>query len=96
MKLLQLAMLLAMTGTAAAAGKDAPAPTGAATTGQQETPLGLYIIPWRNADAKGGTGRPARLLDEALRPHDAEVFGREVEYYRALSEHLEKTGKLTP
>ena len=65
-------------------------------TGQQETPLGLYIVPWRNSDAEGGADKPARLLDEALLPHDSEVFHREIQYNRALSEHLEKEGKVTP
>ena len=70
--------------------------TGTTVIGEQEAPLGLYIMPWRQSQAQAGLDRPARLLDEALVPLDPEVFKRQVEYHRALSEHLEKTGKSTP
>ena len=70
--------------------------TGTTVIGEQEAPLGLYIMPWRQSQAQAGLDRPARLLDEALLPLDPEVFKRQVEYNRALSEHLEKTGKATP
>jgi len=53
-------------------------------------------VPWRNSDAAGGPGRPARMMDEALTLHDDEVFDRQVEYYRALSEHLAQSGRVTP
>jgi hypothetical protein len=71
---------------------------GAGTTvvGERETPIGLYIMPWRQSEAQGGLDRPARLLDEELRPLDPEVFRRQVEYHRALTEHLQKTGRATP
>lgn len=71
---------------------------GAGTTvvGEREAPIGLYIMPWRQSSAEAGLDRPARLLDEALMPLDPEVFRRQVEYHRALSEHLEKTGRATP
>jgi hypothetical protein len=70
--------------------------TGTTVIGEQEAPLGLYIMPWRQSQAQAGLDRPARLLDEALLPLDPEVFKRQVEYHRALSEHLAKTGKSTP
>ena len=93
-RMLGPALVIAALAPAAHAQK---APTLQTTvTGQQETPLGLYIIPWRNSDATGGADKPARLLDEALLPHDAEVFSREIEFHRALSEHLEQQGKITP
>jgi len=71
---------------------------GAGTTvvGEREAPIGLYIMPWRQSQAEGGLDGPARLLDVELRPLDPEVFRRQVEYHRALSEHLEKTGRATP
>lgn len=71
---------------------------GAGTTvvGERETPIGLYIMPWRQSEVQGGLDRPARLLDEELRPLDPEVFRRQVEYHRALTEHLQKTGRATP
>ena len=71
---------------------------GAGTTvvGEREAPIGLYIMPWRQSQAEGGLDRPARLLDEALLPLDPEVFRRQVEYHRALTDHLERTGRATP
>jgi len=71
-------------------------PLGMSVVGDQESPIGLYIMPWRNSAAEGGLDRPARLLDEALLPLDPDVFRRQVEYHRALSEHLEKQGLITP
>ena len=72
------------------------ATTGTTVIGEQESPIGLYIMPWRQSGAQAGLDRPARLLDEALLPLDLEVFKRQVEYNRALSVHLEKTGRATP
>lgn len=74
----------------------APPKLGTTIVGEQDTALGLYIMPWRNSAAEGGLDRPARLLNEALGPVDLDVFRRQVEYYRALSEHLQKTGRATP
>ena len=72
------------------------AASGTTVIGEQDSPIGLYITPWRNSAAAGGLDRPARLLDEALLPLDPDVFKRQVEYHRALSEHLSKTGRATP
>lgn len=74
----------------------APPTAGTTVIGEQDSPIGLYIMPWRNSAAQGGLDRPARLLDEALLPLDQDVFRRQVEYHRALSEHLEKQGLVTP
>jgi hypothetical protein len=76
--------------------QQAPAPAGMTIIGEQESPIGLYIMPWRNSAAAGGLDRPARLLEEALLPLDPEVFRRQVEYHRALTRHLEKSGRATP
>ena len=70
--------------------------TGTTVIGEQEAPIGLYIMPWRQSQSQAGLDRPARLLDEALLPLDLDVFKRQVEYHRALSAHLEKTGRATP
>lgn len=70
--------------------------SGTTIVGEQETPLGLYIMPWRGSTAASGLDRPARFLREALVPVDSDVFRRQVEFYRALSEHLEKSGRATP
>jgi hypothetical protein len=76
-------------------GPAAQAP-GMTVIGEQESPLGLYIMPWRNSSASGGLDRPARLLEEALLPIDPKVFNRKVIYHKALSEKLEQTGRITP
>jgi len=76
-------------------GPAAQAP-GMTVIGEQESPLGLYIMPWRNSQAQGGLDRPARLLEEALLPLDPKVFNRLVVYHKALSEKLEQTGRVTP
>jgi hypothetical protein len=70
--------------------------TGTTVIGEQEAPIGLYIMPWRQSQAQAGLDRPARLLDEALLPLDLDVFKRQVEYNRALTVHLEKAGRATP
>ena len=61
---------------------------GTTIVGDRESPIGLYITPWRNAAPQAELDRPARFLEEALTPLDAEVFRRQVEYYNTISEHL--------
>jgi len=70
--------------------------TGTTVIGEQEAPIGLYIMPWRQSQSQAGLERPARLLDEALLPLDPDVFKRQVEYHRVLSAHLQKNGRATP
>lgn len=69
---------------------------GTTVVGEQEAPIGLYITPWRNSAAAGGLDRPARLLDEALMPLDPDEFSRYVNYNRALTQWLQRTGKKQP
>lgn len=66
-----------------------PPKAGSGTTivGERESPIGLYITPWRNSAPEAELDRPARLLDEAMLPVDPDVFSRYVEYYNALAEH---------
>jgi len=54
-------------------------------TGEGESPLGLYLTPWRDSRPEKDIDRPARLLQEDMRPIDQDVFERQVEYYDALS-----------
>lgn len=69
---------------------------GTTIVGERESPIGLYITPWRNAYAEADIDRPARLLQEPLLPIDEDVFLRQVEYHRALSGALEAKGVNTP
>jgi hypothetical protein len=58
---------------------------GTTIIGDRESPIGLYITPWRNAAAEADIDRPARLLSLELDPLDRRVFARQVEYYDALT-----------
>ena len=78
------------------AGAVEKARSGTTVIGDQESPIGLYIMPWRQSQSQAGLDRPARLLDEALLPLDPEVFKRQVEYHRALTEPLENSGRAAP
>ncbi|MGH8505290.1 MAG: hypothetical protein ACRETM_04915 [Stenotrophobium sp.] len=55
-----------------------------------ESPIGLYITPWRSSHAQKGIDRPARLLQAQMLPIDESVFKRQVQYYEALSAAAEK------
>ncbi|SHH32601.1 hypothetical protein SAMN04488068_3293 [Hydrocarboniphaga daqingensis] len=58
---------------------------GTTIIGERESPIGLYITPWRNASAEVDIDRPARLLSVQLEGLDRKVFSRQVEYYEALT-----------
>lgn len=79
-----------------AAARVAEPSVGTTIIGERESPIGLYITPWRDADAEADIDRPARLLQEKLQPLDEKVFLRQVEYYEALSGALKSKGKVTP
>jgi hypothetical protein len=59
---------------------------GTTIVGERESPIGLYITPWRNAFAEQDIDRPARLLRVDMTPIDRDVFTRQVEYYEALTD----------
>jgi len=75
-----------------------PAEREAGTTiiGERESPIGLYITPWRNATPEKELDRPARFLDEALMPLDPDVFRRQLEYHNTISDHLNSRSAATP
>ncbi|MGH8457362.1 MAG: hypothetical protein ACRETW_03930 [Stenotrophobium sp.] len=74
----------------AGAGK-APGEAGTTIIGDNnESPIGLYITPWRNSSAEKDYDRPARLLQEQMLPLDPGVFTRQVQYYDALSAAAKK------
>lgn len=78
--------------------RDSPAANKPGTTifGERESPIGLYITPWRDAQAEKDIDRPARLLQEKAVPIDRTVFDRQVEYYDVLTAELKKKGIVTP
>lgn len=59
--------------------------SGTTIIGDNESPIGLYITPWRESHAEKNIDRPARLLQEEMLPIDKDVFERQVEYYDALT-----------
>ncbi len=80
---------------AAPAARKAPQ-IGVNVVGERESPIGLFITPWRNASAEKDIDRPARLLQEELLPMDEDVFVRQTEYYEALSGALKEKNAVTP
>lgn len=64
--------------------------------GEKESPIGLYIMPWRESPAEKDIDRPARLLQEQMLPIDRVVFERQLDYYDALSGALKSKGLVTP
>jgi hypothetical protein len=72
---------------AAAAGE-----VGTTIIGDTESPIGLYITPWRESNAEKDIDRPARLLQEEMLPIDKDVFERQIEYYDALSGAAKRKG----
>lgn len=61
---------------------------GLTVVGDKESPIGLYITPWRNDSPEAELDRPARFLEEQLLPIDADVFRRQIEYYNTITSHL--------
>lgn len=70
--------------------------SGTVIVGDRESPIGLYILPWRESAAEEGIDRPAQLLQEKLTAIDEAVFIRNIEYYGALSGALKKKQQVTP
>ena len=65
-------------------------------TGNRELPKVMYVVPWKRAGIGDLGGRPlGSLVDEVLAPVDREVFGREINYFRAL-EPSREAGAETP
>lgn len=60
---------------------------GSNIIGDQESPIGLYIIPWRASSPTPQMDRPARFVDTTEEPVDETQFRRFVEYNEALTRH---------
>lgn len=60
---------------------------GTSVIGDAESPIGLYIIPWRSTSPTPQLDRPARFVDATEEPVDETQFRRFVEYHEALSRH---------
>ncbi|MBY8966786.1 hypothetical protein [Algiphilus sp.] len=60
---------------------------GTSVIGDTESPIGLYIIPWRSTSPTPQLDRPARFVDATEEPVDEIQFRRFVEYHEALTRH---------
>jgi hypothetical protein len=70
------------TAVANSAGEEAP---GTTLIGDRETPLGLYLTPWKNEYAERGMDRPPQNFQEPLAPVDPKVFNRQLDYYDVIT-----------
>ena len=95
---MRLLFIILISVVSVAALAEAPEVESGGTTviGDQESPIGLYIMPWRNSSADPGLDKPARLLDEAMLPMDRDVFRRQTEYYQTLEAHRAKQAGAKP
>ena len=99
MRTLSLAMGLAAALLASTAGAqsrpqaapqpDAPAQDTAGTTifGERESPIGLYLTPWKSEYATRGMDRPAQIVQAPMEPIDPQVFKRQNTYYDTIQEY---------
>lgn len=62
---------------------------GAGTTiiGDHESPIGLYLTPWKNEYAQRGMDRPAQIVQEQMVPIDPGVFRRQNSYYDTITSY---------
>jgi len=96
-----LAVLLAVTASVAAQepggtppSESSPASPAATTVdeapgtviiGDRESPIGLYLTPWKDEYAARNAGRPAQHLLESMEPIDPEAFHRQNTYYDVIT-----------
>lgn len=58
---------------------------GTTIVGEDESPIGLYITPWKNDYAERGVARPKYQLEELPNPVDPDTFHRQNEYYDTIT-----------
>ena len=69
-------------GTGVAEGSDET--PGTTLIGDRESPLGLYLTPWKNEYAERGMDRPPQNFQESMAPVDPKVLDRQRDYYDAI------------
>lgn len=83
-----ISLLLAASFVSAADGaqdEDEQRNLGMSIVGNHEAPKSLVIVPWKGSELGTQPGL-ARLLEDAARPVDRDVFMRELEYFRIRAE----------
>lgn len=58
---------------------------GTVIIGDRESPIGLYLTPWKDEYAARNAGRPAQHLLESMEPIDPEEFRRQITYYDVIT-----------
>jgi hypothetical protein len=58
---------------------------GTTIIGDRESPIGLYLTPWKNEYAESGMDRPAQNVQEPMAPIDPDVFIRQNSYYDTIT-----------
>lgn len=71
--------------SAKATAKHAAHDKGSTIVGSQESPIGLYITPWKNDYATPKMAAPHNRLEVYPEPIDPDTFHRQVQYYHAIS-----------
>ena len=69
---------------------------GLTIVGDKESPIGLFITPWKNAYADKRLDRPALLLDEVPLPLDPDVFRRQISYYEVIAAYRKSVQPAEP
>lgn len=73
-------------GTGVATGSDET--PGTTLIGDRESPLGLYLTPWKNEYAERGMDRPPQNFQESVAPVDPKVLSRQLDYYDTIVDHF--------
>jgi len=60
---------------------------GTTIVGDRESPIGLYLTPWKSEYATRGMDRPAQIVQEKMEPIDPQVFKRQNIYYDTIQEY---------
>jgi hypothetical protein len=64
--------------------------------GEKDSPIGLFITPWKNAYADRQLSRPTLHLDEAAQPLDPDTFRRQLAYGRTVAGYARAAAAGTP
>jgi hypothetical protein len=75
-----LALLPAVSATAAEDGAEAKMVSGMSIVGNDEAPKALYIVPWKSSEIAVETSL-SMMLNESDVPVDREVFMRQLDFY---------------
>ncbi len=64
--------------------------------GERDSPIGLFITPWKNAYADKRLSRPTLQLDEVPLPVDPDTFRRQLSYDRMTTGYRRSTASTAP